>query len=815
MNEAENQIEIEQEMKSAYLQYSMSVIVGRALPDVRDGLKPVHRRVLFAQHEMNNVHNKPYKKSARLVGDVIGKYHPHGDTAVYDTIVRMAQDFSLRYPLVDGQGNFGSVDGDSAAAMRYTEVRMTELAEEFLKDIDKHTVLFHPNYDGSFQIPQVLPTKIPNLLANGSSGIAVGMATNIPPHNLNEIIDGLVLTIDNPQVELSQLLEVIKGPDFPSSGIVVGKQGIIQAYKTGKGIITLRGVHHVENNKSKERIVVTEIPYQVNKARLIEVAAIRIKEKKLQGISDIRDESSRKGMRIVFDLKKGESSEVVLNRLYKYTQMQTSFGINLLALDGGTQPKLFDLKSLLRAFIDHRKEVVIKRCIFELSKAKARIHILQALKIALENIDRVVECIKSSQDTKTAKQELKTMFSFSNEQAQAILDMKLSRLTKLERGSLLKEIEKLEKEIIRLEAILNDINKVYQVIKDELLEVKTKYGDSRRTKIEDQEDEVEDEELIEEEDVLVTFTQGGYIKRTPVDVYKSQHRGGRGIKGAGLVEGDYVRKLFKTHTKTTLLTFTDSGRVIPLKVYKLPDVHRQSKGRAIINLIDAYKGEKVVTIFPMDEFKPDGSLIFVTKQGVVKRIDISYFLKIRKTGIKAITIQEKDLLVDVQASGGDRNILMMTKHGKAIKFDESDVRKTGRTAGGVRGIKVSSEDEVVGVLVLDKNTDKNLVTVTDNGFGKQTPISEYRLQHRGGSGIIGHKVNEKTGSVVGIEIASSDQDIVMISNRGQMLRTNLRELSVYGRASQGVRVMNLKPQEKISSIELVVSSEDEENTNTD
>ena len=814
-NEVENRIEVEHEMKKAYLQYSMSVIVGRALPDARDGLKPVHRRVLFAQHEMKNHHNKPYKKSARLVGDVIGKYHPHGDTAVYDALVRMAQDFSLRYPLVDGQGNFGSIDGDSPAAMRYTEVRMTKFAEELLCDLDKETVTFYPNYDGSFQIPQVLPTKIPNLLTNGSSGIAVGMATNIPPHNLGEIIDALVLLIANPSTTISELVDTIKGPDFPSSGVIIGRQGLIKAYKTGRGIITLRGVSHFETDK-KEKIVVTEIPYQVNKARLIETAVACIKDKKLEGISDIRDESSRKGMRIVFEIKKGESPEIILNRLYKFTQLQTSFGINLLALDGGTQPKLFDLKTMLSAFIDHRKEVVTKRCVFELNKAKDRIHILIGLKKALDNIERIVELIKSSEETKQAKLNLKQEFSLSDIQAQAIMDMRLARLTGLERDKIVGEIKELEEEIKKLEELLSDVKLVYQVIKTELLEIKNKYGDERRTQVLEDELEVEDEDLIDREDVLVTFTQGGYIKRSPASNYRAQKRGGRGIRGAGLVEGDFVKNLFQANTLTTLLVFTDTGRVIPLKVYKLPDVSRDSKGRAVVNLIEASKGEKVVTILPVEELENSSDkekfLAFVTKKGIFKRVKLSHFSKIRKTGIRALTIKQGDSLVDVQVTSGTSRMLIATNQGKVIVFEEDTVRPIGRTASGVIGIRTKKDDKVIGLLVLDKEAKEDIVTITENGYGKRTKAKEFSPQNRGGLGVIGHKTTSKVGNVVGVEKANQDQDIVVISNTGQIIRSQVNELSCYKRASQGVRVMNLRAGEKVSSIELV-QAEDEESSN--
>ena len=807
------QVDIEAEMKDAYLQYSMSVIVGRALPDIRDGLKPVHRRVLFAQHEMNNVHNKPYKKSARVVGDVIGKYHPHGDVAVYDTIVRMAQPFSLRYPLVDGQGNFGSIDGDSPAAMRYTEVRMTRIAEELLEDIEKDTVDFYPNYDDSLEIPSVLPSKIPNLLVNGSSGIAVGMATNIPPHNLSEIVKGCIHVIDNPDCSIDSLIKIIPGPDFPSYGEISGRKGMISAYKTGRGVITLRSIAEIEEKKGREIIVVTEIPYLVNKARLIESIADLVKDKKIEGISDIRDESSKAGMRIVLDVRKGENSGVILNRLYKYTQMQIRFSMIMLALDKGSQPRLFDLKSFLEAFIEHRKEVITKRCIFDLKKAEARIHILQGLKKALDHIDAVVKMIRESREPAVAKVALIKKFEFSDVQTQAILDMRLARLTGLEREKILKEIQELEKKIKWLKGVLGDIKKVYQIIKEELVAIRDKYGDKRKTVIVAEQEALEDEDLIAKEDVIVTITYTGYIKRIPTSTYRAQNRGGRGIKGAMTREEDFVYNILAVNTFTTLLIFTNKGKVYWLKVYKLPQGQRTSKGKSIANMVSLSSQEKVMAILPVDEFKENDNVVLITEKGIIKKTPLSAFSNPRPSGIIALKIDLNDNLVGAKMSSGEDDIFIATAEGKSIRFDESQVRAMGRSARGVKGITLAKEDKVVGIEILNKThkvkEPQIIIMVTEKGYGKKTPGKEYRTQNRGGVGIITQKVTDKVGSVVGTARVGPKDDVMVITNKGQLIRLKTHKISTYGRNTQGVRLINLKSEESVSNFTLIVEEESE------
>ena len=813
------QVDIEAEMKEAYLQYSMSVIVGRALPDVRDGLKPVHRRVLFAQHEMNNVHNKPYKKSARVVGDVIGKYHPHGDVAVYDTIVRMAQSFSLRYPLIDGQGNFGSIDGDSPAAMRYTEIRMTQIAEELLEDIEKDTVDFYPNYDDSLEIPSVLPSKSPNLLINGSSGIAVGMATNIPPHNLSEIIKGCLHVIDNPDCTIDSLIKIIPGPDFPSFGEISGRKGMISAYKTGRGVITLKSVAEIEEKKGREVIVVTEIPYQVNKARLIESIADLVKDKKIEGISDIRDESSKAGMRIVLDIKKGENSGVILNRLYKYTQMQVRFSMIMLALDKGSQPRLFDLKSFLEAFIEHRKEVITKRCIFDLKKAEARIHILQGLKKALDNIDAIVKIIRESSEPAVAKLALIKKFQFSNVQTQAILDMRLARLTGLEREKILKEIQELEKRIEWLKNVLGDIKRVYEIIKEELIAIKSKYGDKRKTVIIAEQEDLEDEDLIAKEEVIVTITYTGYIKRILSSTYKTQHRGGRGIKGAMAREEDFVYNIFAVNTFTTLLIFTNKGKIYWLKVYKLPQGLRTSKGKAIANMINLSSQEKVMAILPVDEFKENDNVVLITEKGIIKKTPLSAFSHPRPSGIIALKIDLNDNLVGAKLSSGVDDIFIATSKGQSIRFDESRVRSMGRTARGVKGITLAKSDKVVGIEILNKfhkasKTEQQIIImVTEKGYGKKTLAKEYRTQNRGGVGIITQKTTDKVGRVVGTASVKLKDDVMVITNKGQLIRMKTSRISTYGRNTQGVRLINLKGEETVSNFTLIIEEDEEEISN--
>jgi len=804
-------VDIDSEMKDAYLQYSMSVIVGRALPDVRDGLKPVHRRVLYSMYESGYSHNKPYKKSARVVGDVIGKYHPHGDVAVYDTIVRMAQDFSLRYCLIDGQGNFGSIDGDSPAHMRYTEVRMTEIAEQILEDIEKETVPFGPNYDDSLEIPHVLPSKYPNLMVNGSTGIAVGMATNIPPHNLTEVINGCVHLIQNPDCTIDELMTHIPGPDFPSHGEILGREGILSAYKKGRGIITVRAVAEVISAKSgREQIIVTELPYQVNKARLIESIADMVRDKKLEGISDIRDESSREGMRIVFDIKKGENAEVILNRLYKFSQMQISFGIIMLALDAKNQPRTFNLKSMLEAFVDHRKQVVTRRCIFELKKAEARIHILEGLKTALDQIDAVVTTIRASREASDAKEALSAKFGFSEKQAQAILDMRLQRLTGLEKQKIIDEITELEKTIAWLKQVLGDVREVFKIIVQELEDIKKRFGDERRTKIVGDLANIDDEDLIAEEDVVVTITHSGYIKRIPLDEYRTQRRGGKGVKGMETREEDFVSNLFVASTKTTLLMFTDKGKIYWLKVHQLPMGTRTSKGKFIANVLKLGDAEKVCAILPVQKYEDNQFVVFVTKNGIIKKTPLSAFSNPRPSGIIALTIDLNDTLVSAKLSSGQDDIFLCTKEGMSIRFLEEDVRGMGRAARGVKGINLSKGDEVVGMEIITKDTNKTILILTSHGYGKRTDVVEYRPQSRGGVGIITQKTTDKVGQVVGSLIVSDQDNIMVITDKGQIIRTRCKEISVLGRNTQGVKVIGLNEGETACSVALVADTDEAE-----
>lgn len=818
MEQTENKniinVDINKEMKDAYLQYSMSVIVGRALPDARDGLKPVHRRVLFAMKEMGNYHNKPYKKSARVVGDVIGKYHPHGDTAVYDTAVRMAQDFSLRYPLIDGQGNFGSIDGDSPAAMRYTEIRMTKLAEELLVDIEKETVPFGPNYDDSLEIPQVLPAKFPCLLVNGSSGIAVGMATNIPPHNLSEVIDGCIEIINNPDCTLADLLKHIKGPDFPTAGIIAGKSGIIEAYKTGRGGITIRAVSEIETYGSdRERIVITQIPYQVNKARLIESIADLVREKKIEGISDIRDESSREGMRIVVDVKRGEAANVVLNRLYKYTQLETRFGIILLALDKGSKPKVFNLKEALEAFVQHRREVVTKRCIFDLKKAEARIHILNGLKIALDNIDAVVETIRKSADAATAKSALISKFSLSELQSQAILDMRLQRLTGLERQKILDEIAEIEKEIKWLKMVLGDVKEIYKIIVQELEDIKKQYGDERKTQISQEESEaMDDEDLISKENVMVTITNSGCIKRIPIETYRAQKRGGKGLKGIETREEDFVTNIFTANTHTTLLVFTDKGKVYWCKVYKLPAGNRQSKGKAIANVVQLSPNEKVQAILPIEEFSSDKYVALITKNGIIKKTSLDNFSNPRPSGIIALTTDLDDSLICARLTSGKDDIFVATKDGMSIRFSEEEVRPMGRTARGVKAVTLGKGDQVIGCEIITPDCKEQVLMVTTKGYGKRSETSEYRTQGRGGVGIITQKVTDKVGEVISTILVSDKEDVMLMTDKGQVIRIKCNNISLLGRNTQGVRLINVNDGEAVSSVAKVVNEEGDEDS---
>lgn len=794
-------VNIEDEMRKSYMDYAMSVIIGRALPDVRDGLKPVHRRVLYAMHELNNDYNKPYKKSARVVGDVIGKYHPHGDSAVYDTIVRLAQDFSMRYPLVDGQGNFGSMDGDSAAAMRYTEVRMDRLAHELLADLDKETVPFGPNYDDSLHEPLVLPCKYPNLLVNGSEGIAVGMATKIPPHNLGEVIDGLIAIIDDPSLSFEELWKLIPGPDFPTSGFILGREGISQAYRTGRGIIQMRARALVEKDRrtGRERIVVTEIPYQVNKARLIEKIAELIKDKKLEGISDLRDESDREGIRVVIELKKDVIPEVTLNQLYKMTVMQSSFGIIMLAIVSN-QPRVLTLREVLDRFIDHRKEIVTKRCIFDLKKAEARAHILEGLKIALENLDEVISIIKASSNSAEAKERLMVRFAFSDLQSQAILDMRLHRLTGLERDKVMAEYRDILALIQRLKEILGSEIEILNIIKQELLEIRERFSDARRTEIIEKTGELSLEDLIVDEDMVVTVSHSGYIKRNAVSLYRAQRRGGKGATGMRPKEEDFVEQLFIASTHSYVLIFTDLGKAYWLKVHEIPQGGRASRGKAIVNLLQLAAGENVTSILPVKEFTEGKYIITATRQGTVKKTDLMAYSNPRVGGIIALSIDEGDRLVSTRLSDGSMDILLASRDGKAIRFSEKDIRSMGRTARGVRGMQLEGDDNVIGMEVVSDATSATLVTVTENGYGKRTNLSEYRLQGRGGKGIITIKTSDRNGKVVDIKLMNEDFDLMFITDRGKVLRTRVSDLSIIGRNTQGFRLMVLEPEERIVAV---------------
>jgi DNA gyrase subunit A len=804
-------VDINKEMREAYLQYSMSVIVGRALPDVRDGLKPVHRRILYAQYEMNNTHDKPYKKSARVVGDVIGKYHPHGDSAVYDTMVRMAQDFSMRYVLEDGQGNFGSIDGDSPAAMRYTEIRMTKLAEALLEDIDKETVPFGPNYDDSLQIPLVLPAKFPNLLVNGSSGIAVGMATNIPPHNLSEVIDATVHLIDRPDSSIDELMEKIPGPDFPTAGTISGLQGIREAYKTGRGIITIKAKAEIESLKDgREEIVVTEIPYQVNKAKLIESIADLVKEKKIEGITDIRDESSREGMRIVISVKRGENASVLLNRLFKFTQLQVSYGIILLALDKNNQPVTFDLKGLIQSFIEHRRDVVTKRSLFELKKAQEREHILLGLKKALDHIDEIVSLIRASSDAKQAEEALMKRFDFTLPQTKAILEMRLQRLTGLERSKIDTELKELADQIAYLNKILGDVSELMKVIKNELIEIKDKFGDNRRTRIEGSEGEIEDEDLISDDAMVVVITNTGYIKRIPIQEYRTQKRGGRGLKGMETIQEDYVVDVFTATNKTPVLVFTSIGKVYATKVYQLPIGSRTSKGRSIANVIKLSSSESVTAVLPIIKGSANKYVVMITKNGVIKKTELDEFKNVRGSGIIALTTDLDDSLIDVKISSGEDDIFIATRQGMSIRFHESEVRAMGRSARGVKGITLAEGDYVVSLEVIRKGLPMTILTVSEKGFGKRSDVEEYRVQGRGGVGIITQGNIEKVGAVVGARVIRNEQEVILTTDSGQMIRIPGSSISVIGRNTQGVKLITLQEGEKVTSFTLVDENVDEE-----
>ncbi len=804
-------VDISKEMREAYLQYSMSVIVGRALPDVRDGLKPVHKRILYAQHVLNNTHDKPYKKSARVVGDVIGKYHPHGDVAVYDTMVRMAQGFSMRYPLIDGQGNFGSIDGDRAAAQRYTEVRMTKMAEELLEDIEKETIPWGPNYDDSLELPLVLPAKIPNLLINGSSGIAVGMATNIPPHNLGEVVDGCIALIDNPEVTIDDLMGHIKGPDFPTAGVLSGTNGLQSAYKKGKGVITIKAVAEIIIKKDgREDIIVTELPYQVNKAKLIESMAQLVRDKRIEGISDIKDESSREGMRIVINVKKNENANVLLNRLYKYTQMQVSFGIIFLALDARNQPRVFNLKAMLESFIDHRKNVVTRRCIFDLKKAEARAHILEGLRKALDQIDEVIKTIKESRDANSARSALIERFEYTEKQAQAILEMKLQRLTGLEKEKILKELDELMKKINWLRMVLGDVNEIYKIIVEELEDIKKRFSDKRRTQISLDNSDIEDEDLIAKEDMIVTLTHTGYIKRISSDQYRTQKRGGKGLKGMETREEDFIDRIFFANSLTTLLVFTDKGKLYWQKVYRLPLGTRISKGRAIANVVNLDKSEKVRAILPVEGFDPNKYVVMLTKKGIIKKTQLSVFSKPRPSGVIALTTNVDDTVLQAKLSSGNDDVFIATRSGMSIRFNESDVRSMGRSARGVKGISLGKDDEVIGMDIISKEEDTTVLMVTEKGYGKRTKVGEYRCQSRGGVGIITQKTTDKVGKVVSTRKVEGNEDIMVITDQGKVIRMACSDISVLGRNTQGVRLMNLSSNETVKGLALITDDDSRE-----
>jgi len=804
-------VNIEDEMRKSYMDYAMSVIVGRALPDVRDGLKPVHRRVLFAMSELNNDYNKPYKKSARVVGDVIGKYHPHGDSAVYDTIVRMAQDFSMRHPLVDGQGNFGSVDGDSAAAMRYTEVRMDRLAHELLSDIDKETVEFGPNYDDSLEEPLVLPCKYPNLLVNGSEGIAVGMATKIPPHNLGEIIDGLIAVIDDPKLEIEALLELIPGPDFPTAGFIMGRDSIHQAYRTGRGIIPMRAKAMVEQNSrtSRESIIVTEIPFQVNKARLIEKIADLVRDKRIEGISDLRDESDRDGMRIVIELKRDSIPQVVLNQLYKMTAMHSSFGIIMLAIVNG-QPRILTLREVLDHFIEHRKEIVTRRTLFELKKAEARAHILEGLKIALDNLDEVIQVIKSSANPAEAKVRLVERFELSEIQAQAILEMRLHRLTGLERDKIMEEYKQVLAIIKRLQEILASELEILKIIKGELIDIKDRFGNPRRTEIIAVAADLSIEDMIVEEDMVVTVSHSGYIKRNAVSLYRAQRRGGKGATGMRPKEEDFVENLFIASTHSYVLIFTSRGKVYWLKVHEIPQGGRAARGKAIVNLLNLEADEKVMTILPVKEFEEGRFIITATQKGTVKKTDLLAYSNPRQGGIIALTIDEGDSLISARLTDGSMDILLASHNGKSIRFNESNARPMGRTARGVRGMMLESNDEIIGMEVVSDATSSTLVTVTETGYGKRTSLDEYRVQSRGGKGIITIKTGGRNGQVVDVKLVDNESDLMFITDRGKVLRTRVSALSIIGRNTMGVRLMVLEADERIVAVAKLAEKDDDE-----
>ncbi len=801
--------DIDKEMRTAYIDYAMSVIVSRALPDVRDGLKPVHRRILYAMHEDGITSDKPYRKCANTVGSVLGRYHPHGDASVYDAMVRMAQDFSMRYMLIDGHGNFGSIDGDGAAAMRYTEARMSKISQYMLTDIEKNTVDFMPNYDDRLQEPTVLPASIPALLINGSSGIAVGMATNIPPHNLNEVIDGIVKIIDEDEVSDEDLMKVIKGPDFPTEGIILGVEGIKQAYTTGRGKITVRAEAEIEEmSNSKQRIIVSSLPYQVNKARLIENIARLVREKRIEGIAEIRDESDRiDRVRIVIELKRDANAQVVLNQLYKNTQMQDTFGIIMLALVHG-QPKILTLRQCLDCYIEHRKDVILRRTQFDLDKALARAHILEGLKIALDNIDEVINIIRSSYDD--PKERLMERFGLTDIQAQAILDMRLKTLSGLQREKIDEEYKALMELIAHLRDILNSERLVFDIIKEELLQIKEKFGDERKTKIVAAEGEFDVEDLIKEEQTVIALTHFGYIKRMPIDTYKSQKRGGKGISGISTREEDFVKQIFTASTHDTILFFTNKGKLYRLRGYEVPEAGRTARGTAIVNLLSLDPGEKVSAVIPIQNFAEGKYLLMGTKNGLIKKTPLAEYNTARKTGLQAITLKDEDELIAVRLTDGEDNVVLVTKKGMCITFDEKDVRPMGRTAQGVIGMRVDSDDQVIGMESIISGGQATLLAITENGFGKRTELEEYRVQNRGGKGVITYKITPKTGEIVGVRIATAEEDVMLITEKGTIIRINVKDISVLGRSTQGVTLMRTSDGGKVVSIENINPNEDVE-----
>ena len=801
-------IAIEKELQRSYLDYAMSVIIGRALPDVRDGLKPVHRRTLFAMRELGNTYNRPYIKSARIVGDVIGKFHPHGDSAAYNTLVRLAQNFSMRYPLVDGQGNFGSMDGDSAAAMRYTEARMTRLDQELVADLEKETVDFVPNYDNSLQEPTVFPSRIPNILVNGSEGIAVGMATKIPPHNLTEIIDGLIALVDNPDIAVHELMHHISGPDFPTGGFICGRAGIREAYETGRGVLVIRSRTHVEQRSNQgESIIITEIPYQQNKAALVEKIALLIKEKRINSISEIRDESDRHGVRIVIDLKKDELPEIIINQLYTMTPLQKSFGIILLCIVNN-KPEILNLKQVLQHFLEHRRTVIYRRTIFDLRKAEERAHILEGLKIAISNLDEVVALIRAAANPEEAKNGLMIRFSLSETQAQTILDMRLQRLTGLERDKIVQDYEEILEKIGWLKQVLADDNLVLQIIREEFAKIREDYGDERRTEIIDQPDEILPEDLIAPEEMVVTVSHGGYIKRNPLSLYRAQRRGGKGIKGMVTLEDDFVSNLYTASSLDTFLFFTNLGRVFWRKVYELPLVSRTARGKAIVNLLELGERERVAAILPISDLANiDDSLtvVTITKLGRVKKTLVSEYKKPLRKGKFGLTIREDDEILAAAITSGSDEIILVTKQGMSIRFNEADVRPMGRLAAGVKGITLAEEDEVVGAAIL-KNDD-SILTVTENGYGKRTAVEEYRIQTRGGKGVLTIKTSDRNGNVVGVLPVHDDDQVMLIANSGKIIRMPMDTLRIIGRNTQGVRLINLNDHESVVGLSMLVREE--------